>query len=115
MLEISYALKEQIEELRSRDNGVEDGAVMFYSSTSCPENWAKLNDFGGYYLRIQKNGETIGSIKEQIVHRHKHVSPYSEHNSDAMSNSHPYRPLLYCPNIVFLAAPVHEGTLFAMS
>ncbi len=92
-------LMEEIEDLRNNNNdnnGVEDGAVMFYATTSCPENWAKITGFGGYYLRIQKAGETIGSIKEQMVHRHKHVSPFLSHNSNAMSNTHRYGP--YAPN-----------------
>ena len=68
-------LQRQIDRLKENQSGVEDGAVMFYATDSCPENWAKITGFGGYYLRIQNAGETIGSIKEQMVHRHKHVSP----------------------------------------
>ena len=61
-------LLRSIERLERNQNGVEDGAVMFYASDSYPENWAKITGFEGYYLRIQNTGETIGSIKEQMVH-----------------------------------------------
>ena len=86
-------LQRQIEELRRNQSDVEDDAVMFYASDSCPENWAKLDDFGGYYLRIQNTGETIGSIKEQMVHKHKHVSPLIQAlDSSAYVNAFRYGP-----------------------
>lgn len=85
-------LQNQIDDLRRNQSNVEDGAVMFYATENCPENWAKINGFGGHYLRIQNDGETIGSVKEQMVHRHKHVSPYISFNNSTMSNSFRYGP-----------------------
>lgn len=85
-------LQRQIDRLKENQSGVEDGAVMFYATDSCPENWAKITGFGGYYLRIQNAGETIGSIKEQMVHRHKHVSPIVHYDSANVGNVFRYGP-----------------------
>ena len=85
-------LLRRIERLERNQNGVEDGAVMFYASDSCPENWAKITGFGGYYLRIQNTGETIGTTKEQMVHRHKHVSPMIRPNWANNFRYGPYAP-----------------------
>ena len=116
-------LQKQINDLKRNQNGVEDGAVMFYATDSCPENWAKLSGFGGYYLRIQNAGETIGSIKEQMVHRHKHVSPIiaqvmvnnarygpyaSSHSSIIGDATYPARPSSV-PNDLYFPYPHTAG------
>ena len=68
---------------------VPQNAVMFFASTTCPTGWAKINDFGGHYLRIQDKGEIIGSRIEQMVHKHKHVSPLIRPD---WANNHRYGP-----------------------
>ena len=59
------------------------GAIMFFNLTSCPDGWSAITDMGGHYPRIAtykdgKLSDTINSTKEQMVHRHKHISPFMQ-------------------------------------
>ena len=57
------------------------GAVMFFNLSTCPDGWMPLvdnngNTLDGYYPRIAgERSPELGKTKEQMVHRHKHVSP----------------------------------------
>ena len=81
-------LQRQIEELKNEQKD----SVVFFASNSCPPGWAKLTGFDGHYLRIQSSGETVGSVKEQMVHKHKHVSPYMTSNAYNTANYMRYGP-----------------------
>lgn len=77
-------LDEDVTDLEDKiKNLVPKGAVMFFNLTSCPDGWSAITDMGGRYPRIAtyKDGkltDAINSTKEQMVHRHKHISPFMQ-------------------------------------
>ena len=90
-------LQRQIDELRnelSDSQSVPDGTVSFFYRTSCPPGWAAITGLDGHYLRIKASAETLGEVKEQMVHKHKHVSPFMQSISDGdNANTFRYGPL----------------------
>jgi len=57
------------------------GAIMFFELPRCPEGWEPVvtnaNGLSGFYPRLAGENDTeIGTTKEQMVHKHKHVSPF---------------------------------------
>ena len=76
---------------------VPSGAIMFFERSSCPDGWTVV-DAAGHYPRIaevnnQGKATDVGSTLEQMVHRHKHVSPFMQAlNSSALVNSFRYGP-----------------------
>ena len=80
------------------DNVFPKNSVMFFNSRTCPDGWKPLVDsegvqYDGYYPRIGAEGSSeIGTIKEQMVHKHKHVSPFMAYMGLPMINQHRYGP-----------------------
>jgi len=76
------------------------GAIMFFERTDkkCPDGWSPVataaNGLDGYYPRIAMEGDSeIGRKKEQMVHKHKHVSPaLFALNGSAYANTFRYGP-----------------------
>ncbi len=71
-------LQKQIDNLRRNQGGVPEGAIMFFDLSRCPDWWDFVGDeYIGHYPRIVGEGTTngTGDTVEQMVHRHKHVSP----------------------------------------
>lgn len=65
-------------EVQQPEGGGPAGAIMFFELSTCPEGWEPVSaDLENYYPRItaQENNDQIGTTMEQMVHRHKHVSP----------------------------------------
>lgn len=90
------ALQRQIEELRE-SQGVPTGAIMFFDLHRCPDGWDFVGDeYIGDYPRIVGEGDDneVGDQLEQMVHRHKHVSPIMQvpKNEGAFSNLFRYGP-----------------------
>ena len=79
-------------------NLVPKGTVMFFKLSSCPKGWQAVTDangksVSGYYPRIANAGDAeIGKTKEQMVHKHKHVSPFMAYYGLAMANQLRYGP-----------------------
>ena len=94
-------LDEDVTDLEDKiKNLVPKGAVMFFNLTSCPDGWSAITDMGGRYPRIAtykdgKLADAINSTKEQMVHRHKHVSPFMAFAGAGMMNMHRYGPYLF--------------------
>ncbi len=75
---------------------VPKGAIMFFNLTSCPDGWSAITNMGGRYPRIAtykdgKLADAINSTKEQMVHRHKHVSPLIVAASSGRSQANTFR------------------------
>ena len=103
-------LQRQIDELKSRSSNIPVGAVMFFNLSRCPVGWdpvlPKSDDSAisitenldyklrGYYPRIAAPGDAdIGYTKNEMVHKHKHVSPFSwTYNDISAANSFRYGP-----------------------
>ncbi len=76
------------------------GAIMFFERTDkkCPDGWSPVataaNGLDGYYPRIAMEGASeIGQKKEQMVHKHKHVSPaLFALNGSSFANTFRYGP-----------------------
>ena len=74
-------LLRRIEQLERRNTTVPSGAIMFFNANECPDTWTEIKNLGGKYPRIAKfdaSGNLIDSVGlslEQMVHKHKHVSP----------------------------------------
>ena len=68
------------------NNIIPNGAIMFFRTSPCPDGWAPVTGLGGFYPRIADVNQRgtyidenpIDSTLEQMVHKHKHVSPYSQ-------------------------------------
>ena len=75
--------------------------LCFFNSRTCPDGWKPLVDsegvqYDGYYPRIGAEGSSeIGTIKEQMVHKHKHVSPFLPYYGLQMKNQLRYGPYSY--------------------
>jgi len=79
------SLEEQV-----RESKVPKGTVAFFSSAvtaqsasnPCPKGWTPIKDLGGHYPRIASFNSSgslvdfVDSTMEQMVHKHKHVSPF---------------------------------------
>jgi hypothetical protein len=80
--------------------GIPSGAIMFFNLDECPDGWKLLkdnggNDVSGHYLRIKNSDENNGQKIEQMVHKHKHVSPLLGASiSNASINTSRYGPFL---------------------
>ena len=88
-------LQRQIDELRnelSDSQSVPDGTVSFFYRGSCPTGWAEITGLDGHYLRIKASTETLGQVKEQMVHKHKHVSPIIAQEMTNNARYGPYAP-----------------------
>ena len=79
------SLEEQV-----RESKVPKVTVAFFcsavtaqsASNPCPKGWTSIKDLGGHYLRIASFNSSgslvdfVDSTMEQMVHKHKHVSPF---------------------------------------
>ncbi len=83
------------------DNIIPEGAIMFFNARRCPTGWAPVTNLGGYYPRIANvdadgtynDDYNNGDLIEQMVHKHKHVSPYLQAlNAESEVNSFRYGP-----------------------
>ncbi len=88
-------LRRQIEELRE-SQGVPTGAIMFFDLHRCPDGWDFVGDeYIGDYPRIvgEGNDNEVGEQLEQMVHKHKHISPFMQAITDGDgSNNFRYGP-----------------------
>jgi len=74
-------LQRQIDVLKANQGGVPVGAVMFFDLPRCPTGWDFVGDeYIGHYPRIvgESDDNGTGDTVEQMVHRHKHVSPFMQ-------------------------------------
>ena len=103
-------LQRQIDALRANQTGAPVGAVMFFNLSKCPPGWTPLlpksddeklsstenpdYKLRGYYPRIAaEDDKDIGYTKQEMVHRHKHISPFMQAISyDANANDQRYGP-----------------------
>ena len=72
-------------------------SIMFFNLKECPKGWGPVatetNGLEGKYPRIAKEkSPDIGMTKEQMVHKHKHISPYMGFYHIAMMNTFRYGP-----------------------
>ena len=93
-------LQEEINELRNKieESSIPAKTIAFFNRTTCPSGWVAVADkngnaLKGFYPRIaSEKDEDIGSTKEQMVHKHKHVSSQIEENNGYLSGNHRHNP-----------------------
>ena len=93
-------LREEINKLKSSIEDIEipKNTIAFFNSSTCPSGWKAVvdkngNSLKGYYPRIAaENDSDIGSTKEQMVHKHKHVSSQIEESNRYLSGNHRHNP-----------------------
>ena len=96
-------LIEEIKELKTKiaTSEIPSHTIAFFNRTDCPKGWNAVKDkngkaINGYYPRIANEGdEEIGKTKDQMVHRHKHVSPFLTGYSIQQINQLRYGPYNY--------------------
>lgn len=88
-------LRNEIEELKRAVP--KRNSIIFTTDSSCPDGWSPVTGLGGHYPRIAEVNNNVGvgvnNELEQMVHKHKHVSPYIQAiDSSAFTNSFRYGP-----------------------
>ena len=101
-------LQRQIENLRSQRE-VPAGAIMFFNLRRCPTGWTPVStDFIGHYPRIVgEDDDSTNTTVEQMVHKHKHVSPFLPYYGLFMKNQLRYGPYSY-PSSLWTSYPNME-------
>ena len=90
-------------QIKTANNNVVDPfpnhSIMFFNLNRCPDGWVPVNpEFIGHYPRIIGEGEgghggRLNTTLEQMVHKHKHVSPFlAAMNGSGYVNSFRYGP-----------------------
>lgn len=74
------------------------GAIMFFNLNKCPKNWEPVDKkFIGHYPRIVGEYDVnLNQPLEQMVHKHKHVSPKLEFMTITLQDAFRYGP--YAPS-----------------
>jgi len=85
-------------EIENIDTGIPSGTIAFFNLATCPDDWSPVidnagNTLNGFYPRIAlENDPEIGTTKEQMVHKHKHVSSQIEENNAHLYRNHRFTP-----------------------
>jgi len=102
-------LSRKIEELRRTQTNIPAGAIMFFNLRRCPTGWDPVStDFIGHYPRIVgEDDDSTNTTVEQMVHKHKHVSPFLPYYGLSMKNQLRYGPYSY-PSSLWTVYPNME-------